>query len=91
MEQVSIESGFRVTVPKNLRTGLHVGDRLNISIDHAGRIILISEKQLRATLKRTAGMWSERSDVPADGVKYVNQLRKSKRLRRLGVTRRAPR
>lgn len=91
MEQVSIENGFRVTVPKTLRTGLRVGDKLNITTDHAGRLILISEKHVRETLQRASGMWAGRSDIPSDGVKYVNRLRGGKRLRRLGVTRRAAR
>lgn len=91
MERVAIESGFRVTVPKKMRSGLKIGDELRVSVDHAGRIILVSEKQIRETLQRTAGMWSGRQDIPNDGVVYVNRLRKGRRLRRLGVTRRAPR
>jgi bifunctional DNA-binding transcriptional regulator/antitoxin component of YhaV-PrlF toxin-antitoxin module len=91
MEQVSIESGFRVTVPKNLRSGLRVGDTLNITTDHHGRIILISEKRVREILGRTAGIWSGRRDIPSDGVNYVNRLRGGKRLRRMGVTHRASR
>ncbi|TAH53325.1 MAG: hypothetical protein EYC68_04365 [Chloroflexota bacterium] len=91
MEQVSIESGFRVTVPKKMRNGLKVGDELRVTVDHAGRIILVSEKRMREILQRTAGMWSGRKDIPNDGVAYVNRLRKGRRLRRLGVTRRAPR
>ena len=81
MEQISIESGFRVTVPKKLRNGLQVGDKLTATTDRAGRIILVSEKQLRETLQRTAGMWSGRKDIPGDGIKYVNRLRRGKRLR----------
>lgn len=91
MEQVSIESGFRVTVPKKMRNGLKVGDELRVTVDHAGRIILVSEKRMREILQRTAGMWSGRKDIPNDGVAYVNRLRKGRRLRRLGVTRRVPR
>jgi bifunctional DNA-binding transcriptional regulator/antitoxin component of YhaV-PrlF toxin-antitoxin module len=91
MEQVSIESGFRVTVPKTLRNGLKVGDKLTATTDRAGRIILVSEKQLRETLQRTAGMWEGRKDIPSDGVKYANRLRRGRRLRRLGVSQRARR
>lgn len=91
MDRVAIESGFRVTVPKKMRSGLKIGDELRISTDHAGRIILVSEKQIRETLKRTAGMWIGRKDIPNDGVAYVNRLRKGRRLHRLGVTRRASR
>lgn len=89
MDRVAIESGFRVTVPKRLRNGLKIGDELRVTTDRAGRIIFVSEKQIREILQRSAGMWAGRRDIPTDGVAYVNRLRKGRRLRRLGVTPRA--
>ncbi len=89
MNRVQIEEGFRVTVPTDMRSGFKVGDEVVITSDRAGRIILISEELVRATLARTAGMWQGRTDIPSDGVKYVNQLRRGRRLRRLGVMKRA--
>ena len=35
----------------------------------------------RAALEATFGMWTDRDDLPADGVDYVTQLRHSKRRR----------
>jgi len=90
MNRVLIEDGFRVAMPKEVRGGLKVGDEIIVSVDHAGRIVLLSEKRIRAMLQRTAGLWRGRTDIPDDGVKYVNRLRQGHRLRRLGVTSHAP-
>ena len=90
MNRVLVEKGFRLTLPKELRDDMQEGEEFIVTVDSAGRIVLLSEKRIRATLQRTAGIWEGRTDVPADGVKYVNRLRRGRRLRRLGVTRRAP-
>ena len=89
MIRVLIEDGFRLTVPKKLRGKLKVGDEMYVTVDHTGRIVLLSEKRIRAALTRTAGLWHERKDIPANGVTYVNRIRRGQRLDRLGVTRRA--
>lgn len=89
MDRILIEDGFRLTVPKDLRGELQVGDEVVITSDSAGRIVLLSEKRIRTALQQTAGIWQDRTDIPKDGVKYVNRLRRGQRLRRLGVTTRA--
>ena len=66
MIRIAIEEGFRVTLPKGMRRGLKVGDELHVSVDRAGRIILLSEARIRETLQRTAGIWQDRTDVPKD-------------------------
>lgn len=76
MIRVLVEAGFRLTVPKELRDKLKVGDDLLVNVDHAERIVLLSETRLRASLKRTAGLWQSRTDIPSNGVKYVNRLRR---------------
>lgn len=88
MDHVKIEEGFRVTVPAKLRKGLRIGDQMIVTADRVGRIVLLSEKHIRAVLQRTAGLWDSHSDDPKDGVTYVNRLRRGKRLSRLGITRR---
>ena len=60
-----------------------------VTLDRAGRIVLLSEKRVRAVLQRTSGIWQERKDIPSDGVKYVNRLRRGRRLRRLEISARA--
>jgi len=49
------------------------------------RRVALSAEQIRARLMETFGMWADRTDVPADGVEYVNQLRQGRRLRELGI------
>jgi hypothetical protein len=60
-------------MPKGLRRGLKVGDEMVVTVDRAGRIVLLSERRIRAALKRTAGLWQGRTDIPDDGVKYVHR------------------
>ncbi len=91
MIHVQVEEGYRLTVPKKLRGKLRIGDKMLVNVDRSGRIVLLSEERIRATLKRTAGLWHARKDLPADGVKYVNRLRRGQRLKRSGVTRHAAR
>lgn len=85
MNRIQIEEGFRLTLPKELRREMKVGDEVIVTIDHAGRLVVLSEKRIRAVLQQTAGLWQGRNDIPSDGVKYVNQLRRGRRLRRLGI------
>ena len=79
MIRVLVEEGFRLTVPKELQSKLRAGDKMLVDVDRSGRIVLLSEDRIRATLARTAGLWRERKDLPADGVKYVNRLRRGQR------------
>ena len=85
MLRVQVESDFKITLPEPLRAPLHVGDELLVTTDAVGRIIITPEARIRAILEQTAGMWSGRTDIPADGVEYVNQLRQGRRLRELGI------
>jgi bifunctional DNA-binding transcriptional regulator/antitoxin component of YhaV-PrlF toxin-antitoxin module len=89
MNRIQIEEGYRLTVPKKLRGNLKVGDEIVITVDRAGRLVLLSEQRVRNILQQTAGLWQDRADIPKDGVAYVNKLRRGRRLSRLGVTRRA--
>ncbi len=89
MNRIQIEEGFRLTIPKKLRPNLKVGDEVVVTVDRAGRIILLSEQRIRAALQQTAGIWQDRTDIPKNGVAYVNKMRRGRRLRRLGVARRA--
>ncbi len=85
MLRTKIDSDFRITIPEPLRPPLQVGDELLVTTDQAGRIIITPETRVRSILRRTAGMWRGRQDIPSDGVEYVNNLRQARRLRALGV------
>ena len=85
MLQTTIERDFRITIPEKLRRFLQIGDKLLVSIDKGGRILLIPEIRAMEILDQTAGMWAGRDDIPTDGVEYTNQLRQGRRLQELGI------
>jgi bifunctional DNA-binding transcriptional regulator/antitoxin component of YhaV-PrlF toxin-antitoxin module len=44
MNRVLVEKGFRLTLPKELRDDLQEGEEFIVTVDSAGRIVLLSEK-----------------------------------------------
>lgn len=89
MSRVCIETGSRLTMPRELRRDLKIGDELVVRRSGPGKYLLLSERHIRAALGRTAGLWQGRTDQPTDGAQWVRRLRKGQRQRRLGVTGRA--
>lgn len=85
MLRTRIEKGYRVTIPEPLRPTLHEGEELLVSMDESGRIVLIPSERALQILERTAGMWQGRTDIPADGIHYVQEQRSARRLRDLGI------
>jgi len=86
MLRTVVDNDYRVTIPENLRQSLRIGDKLLVSVDQTGRIFLVPEDRALEILAQTAGMWRDRTDIPSDGVEYVNQLREGNRLQSLGIT-----
>lgn len=85
MLRTRVEKNLRITLPESLRSDLHEGEELLVSVDQSGRIVLVPESRVVEILNQTAGMWRGRHDLPAKGVAYVDQLRQGRRLRDLGV------
>ena len=85
MLRTRVGKNLRITLPDSLRPNLKEGEELLVSVDQAGRIVLIPESRVVEILNQTAGMWQGRPDLPAKGVTYVDQLRQGRRLRDLGV------
>lgn len=79
MAVIRIENGFRVTLPESVRNGLCVGDELMAHRDEFGQIILTPRSTIQEALGTTFGMWADRTDIPKDGVEYVNQIRSGER------------
>jgi len=42
-------------------------------------------ERVEAILRETFGMWADRTDIPADGVEYVNGIRRGHRLDEFGL------
>ena len=80
MTTVQIEENYRVPLPEFLRGTLQVGDQVAVTQDAEGRIVIMSASQIFDILQETFGMWADRSDMPKDGIAYVNQIRQGDRL-----------
>jgi bifunctional DNA-binding transcriptional regulator/antitoxin component of YhaV-PrlF toxin-antitoxin module len=85
MVTVRVSAGYTVKIPSKFRPALHAGQEMAVSVDEHGRLILTPIEQVRAILDDTRGMWADRTDIPADGVEYMNKIRQGKRLERLGL------
>jgi len=82
MTTVTIEDGFRMTLPEELRSTLSVGDELLASRDNNGRIILTIQSEMQQALDEAFGTWADRTDIPKDDVEFVNQIRSGGRFER---------
>jgi hypothetical protein len=80
-----IEPGFRITLPENIRALWHVGDEILVIVNSLGSITLIPKARALEILEQTAGLWAGRTDLPEDGIEYVNTLRPGRRLHDLGL------
>jgi bifunctional DNA-binding transcriptional regulator/antitoxin component of YhaV-PrlF toxin-antitoxin module len=85
MVTVHVNSDYTVKIPNKFRSRLRAGQKVAISVDAQGRLIITPIEQVRAILKETFGMWADRTDIPADGVEYVDQIRRGRRLDALGL------
>jgi len=85
MSVVRIEKGFRIRLPDELRKWFRVGDKVQVRTDAAGHVILRPSKAIDQILAATAGLWADRTDIPVDGVAYVDQIRYGTRLQELGL------
>jgi hypothetical protein len=85
MVTIRVNPDFTVKIPGKFRAGLRAGQELAISLDKQGRLIIMPIDQVRSIVQETFGMWADRTDVPADGITYVDQIRRGNRLDNLGV------
>ncbi len=88
MAVVSIEEGFRLVLPEEVRADLQVGDEVIVVRDREGRITIaptsrrgdLTPAELLERLQETFGLWADRDDIPNDGVAYVDAIRTGTRL-----------
>ena len=86
MTKVLVEEGYQLSLPPELQSLAPVGTQFEVTIDEVGRIILTPESQIRTILMETFGMWSDRDDLPANGVEFMDDIRQGQRLDELGIT-----
>lgn len=86
MADTIIEPDYHVVLPEDVRPHIVVGRRYSVTVSQDGRLILTptephsTGEAVDEILRRTAGLWQGRSDIPDNGVDYVNQLRQGRRL-----------
>ena len=85
MVTVHVSSDYTVKIPSKFRSRLHAGQEVAVSLDAQGRLIITPIEQIHTLLQETFGMWADRTDIPADGVEYVDQIRRGHRLDDLGL------
>jgi len=75
MMTVTIEDGFRMTLPDELRELFRIGDELVLKREENGQITLTAKTSMQQALDDAFGIWADRTDIPKDGVEFVNQIR----------------
>jgi bifunctional DNA-binding transcriptional regulator/antitoxin component of YhaV-PrlF toxin-antitoxin module len=85
METIRVGSDYSIKIPSRFRSGLKAGQEVVVSQDEKGRLILTPIEQVRKVLKESFGMWAGRTDIPQDGVDYMDEIRKGNRLNDLGL------
>ena len=69
-------------IPDAFRDMFPAGEEVAISADAQGRLIVTPVEKIRELLSETFGMWSDRTDLPGDGVDYMDEIRYGQRLNR---------
>lgn len=80
-----ITSEFTVSIPDEYRDHFAPGQQVTVTADAQGRLVVTPIEQILAILEETFGMWSDRTDIPNDGVSYVDEIRRGHRLNELGI------
>ena len=83
MTVVTIGAGYRLTIPEPCSEMFKEGESVAMSTDEHGRLVIVPLAKIQAALSATFGLWRDRTDLPDDGVEYVDQLRGGRRLNAL--------
>lgn len=76
MAKVTIEDGFKITLPEKARKLFHEGDEVIVTRNADGHFVILTLQQLQEKLEESFGMWADRTDIPKDGVEFVNEIRR---------------
>ena len=71
---------YTLNIPDEFRKALPAGQEVAITIDKQGRMVVTPIEKIREALVESFGMWADRSDIPADALKHVREIRKGYRL-----------
>jgi bifunctional DNA-binding transcriptional regulator/antitoxin component of YhaV-PrlF toxin-antitoxin module len=84
MVVTKISPKFTINIPDEFRKVLPAGQEVTITVDKQGRLVVTPIEKIREALDASFGMWADRKDIPADGVKYVRDKRKGYRVDKAG-------
>lgn len=76
MATVTVEKGFQIVLPEKVRETFGEGDEIVITRNADGHFVLLTPQQFRDLLNESFGMWADRTDIPANGVAFVNEIRR---------------
>lgn len=75
MAMVTVQKGLQIVLPEKLRETFGEGDEIVITRNADGHFVLLTPQQFQDLLGESFGIWADRTDIPTDGVEYVNQIR----------------
>ena len=79
-----ISQEYTVPIPDEFRESFGAGQEVVIGADAQGRLVVTPFEHVRTVLQETFGLWTDRNDVPGDGVAYMDEIRHGRRLSELG-------
>jgi len=77
---IRVSPEYTLNIPDRYRQMLHAGQEVAVSVDAEGRLVITPIEKIRATLMESFGMWKDRTDLPRDGVEYMDHMRRGERL-----------
>lgn len=80
MVVTKITPKYTLNIPDEFRAALPAGQEVAITIDKLGRLVVTPIEKIRETLAESFGMWADRTDISADSLRYVREIRKGYRL-----------
>jgi hypothetical protein len=80
MVLTTIDDQCTIHIPAAYQHVLRSGDRVALTIDAQGRLIVTPLDHLLKVLNEALGMWSDREDGPTDGAEWVSAIRHGSRL-----------
>jgi bifunctional DNA-binding transcriptional regulator/antitoxin component of YhaV-PrlF toxin-antitoxin module len=83
MVVTKITPKYTLSIPAEFRKALPAGQEVAITIDKQGRLVVTPIEKIREALAESFGMWADRTDLSADAIRYVREIRKGYRIDRV--------
>lgn len=80
MVVTKITQKYTLSIPNEFRKALPAGQEVAITIDRVGRLVVTPIEKIREALAESFGMWADRTDIFADSLRYVSEIRQGYRL-----------